>query len=345
MTMKSLAEIEETLRSADLDQLPELPIAILRNVVVEPIEPYLRFLAFQMGHNARVRFGEYDQVFQEAVGGRPDLLHAKTAGVAVFVSLDVLSSDLARNFASLRADGIAREVERIGEFIDAVLAGIRRQTPALILWHSFELPVSPALGILDAQRADGQTAVIAQLNERLRSALATHGSAYLVDLNAIRARLGTAAFRDSRYWHIGRAPYARAALAEIAQEDVKYLRALKGKHKKCLALDCDDVLWGGIVGEEGLAGIKLGRTYPGSPYFRIPAGDPQPPSSRRHPGVVQQEQRGGRLGGLPEPPGHVAPRGAHRRVADQLAGQGHESSRARRRAEHRSRQLRLRRRQ
>jgi FkbH-like protein len=49
----------------------------------------------------------------------------------------------------------------------------------------------------------------------------------------------------------------------------KYIRPLKGKNRKCLVLDCDNVLWGGIIGEEGLAGIKLGKTYPGSAYHEF----------------------------------------------------------------------------
>ena len=59
------------------------------------------------------------------------------------------------------------------------------------------------------------------------------------------------------------------ALCEIASEDFKFIRSLKGKNKKCLVLDCDNVLWGGIIGEDGLSGIKLSKTYPGSPYYEF----------------------------------------------------------------------------
>jgi HAD superfamily phosphatase (TIGR01681 family) len=83
------------------------------------------------------------------------------------------------------------------------------------------------------------------------------------------ARLGLSHFYDSRYWHIGRAPFTRQALREIAIEDFKFIRALKGKAKKCLVLDCDNTLWGGIVGEDGLTGIKLGQSYPGSAYYEF----------------------------------------------------------------------------
>ena len=63
-------------------------------------------------------------------------------------------------------------------------------------------------------------------------------------------------------------PYSFAALSAIAEEDLKYLRAIKGKNKKCLVLDCDNTLWGGI-GEDGMDGIKLGSTYPGSAFIEF----------------------------------------------------------------------------
>src|SRR6185437_9273062 len=46
-----------------------------------------------------------------------------------------------------------------------------------------------------------------------------------------------------------------------------YFRALTGKSKKCLVLDLDNTLWGGVLGEDGVGGIKLGSTYPGSAYL------------------------------------------------------------------------------
>ena len=161
------------------------------------------------------------------------------------------------------------EVRRIQETITNILTGIRKQTDGMILWHGFEIPLYPGLGIWDSQIPAGQAGVIPELNNFLRTALRSVPNAYYVDLNLCLARVGGKAFYDERYWHIGRAPYSREALCEIASEDFKFIRSLKGKSKKCLVLDCDNVLWGGIIGEDGLSGIKLGKTYPGSPYYEF----------------------------------------------------------------------------
>ena len=268
MTTPKFSEIQR-LGEDQLAGLPALNVAVLRNIVLDPIAPYLRYFAWQEGFRASCRFGEYDNVVQEAVGGVPELLNAETDCVLVFLRLDTLSAGLSRGFAGLSAGQVRAEVERIRALVGDVLAGIRRQTAAMILWHGFELPLHPALGVLDAQLADGQGAVVHQLNQLVREALAGHRNAYFVDLNRSLARVGAGAFYDGRYWHAAKAPYTLEALRDIATEVMKYLRALKGRSRKVLVLDCDGTLWGGVVGEEGLAGIALGTTSPGSPFYEL----------------------------------------------------------------------------
>lgn len=269
MNTLAFSEIQKQLRSADILQLPEFSISVLRNIMLEPIEPYLRYNAYKMGFNARIDFGEYDNIFQEAVGGSTKLFNERTGCILVFMYLENISWNLARNFAGLGGEAVQREIDMIYDQIAATIAGIRRQSNAMVLWHSFEIPAVPCLGILDSQTEMGQLGVIRNLNDSLQKQLREVGNMYFVDTNLCISRMGARNYYDQRYWHIGRAPYTREALCEIAFEDFKYIRPLKGKNKKCLVLDCDNTLWGGIIGEDGLSGIKLGRTHPGSAYYEF----------------------------------------------------------------------------
>ncbi|HPN36289.1 MAG TPA: HAD-IIIC family phosphatase [bacterium] len=266
MFKMAYAEIHDILNRAKLDQLPKLDISILRNVVVEGMIPYLKFLAYEMGFRAEIRMGDYDNIVQESLAGGSGIVKKDTDCILIFSKIDGLSWSLARNFASLEKEEIQNQILNIHKTITNVLGGIRNQTNGMILWCGFELPLYPSLGIGDGQIASGQSEIIAELNNFLRSSLRNIPNAYYVDLNLCLARVGGRAFYDERYWHIGRAPYSREGLAEIASEAFKYIRAGKGKNKKCLVLDCDNVLWGGIIGEDGLSGIKLSKVYPGSPY-------------------------------------------------------------------------------
>lgn len=269
--MLTFGEIQKILNQMPaVDELPELNISILRNITVEPLEPYLRYLAHQIGFKTTVHWGGYDNILQDAINDNSQLLNSKTDCILVFSKLEVISSALAHSFSTLTDQDIESECERILEYVETVIQGIRHQTQAMILWMSFECPVHPCLGIVDLQRPKGQTATIQQLNTSIQKTLLEHKNSYVIDLNLPLARIGSAHYFDYRYWHIGRSPYTRMALCHIAFEIFKYLRALKGKNRKCLVLDCDNTLWGGIVGEDGLSGIRLSpNSYPGSSYYEF----------------------------------------------------------------------------
>ena len=269
MINESYAEIQDFLNKKKNDDLPRLNITILRNTIVESITPYLEFLSYKMGFSAEIQIGDYDNIVQESLGLKDGILKKETNCVLIFMKLENFSWNLARNFSALQSEEVQNEIARIQETITNILNGIRKQTDGMILWHGFELPLCPSLGIWDSQISAGQTGLISELNNFLRTALQRVTNAYIVDLNLCLARVGGNTFYDDRYWHIGRAPYSREALCEIASEDFKFIRALKGKNKKCLVLDCDNVLWGGIIGEDGMSGIKLSKTYPGSPYYEF----------------------------------------------------------------------------
>lgn len=265
----TLAEIESILSTGKIQQLPTLRISILRNIMLETIESYLRYSAYRMGFNASVHFGEYDNIFQEAMGKCEDLLNNKLDCVMVFMSMESLSVDLTRNFNKLNAEQKDTEIQRIEEHIQVILHGIRRQTNAMILWHGFEHPVYPSLGIWDNRDENGQIAIVKKLNSYLCAILRENVNAYFVDTMLCVTRVGSKKFYDMRFWHIGRAPFSKEALCEITVEDSKYIRSLKGKNKKCLVLDCDNTLWGGIIDEDGLSGIKLDKSHPGSAYYEF----------------------------------------------------------------------------
>jgi predicted enzyme involved in methoxymalonyl-ACP biosynthesis len=238
----TLAGIHERLREEDGAGLPALRVVVLRNITAEPIEPFLRQEAHDAGFAATVRFGHFDAIAQQAADKDDPIWNDPSDLVLVFSSLDTLSPTLARRFPSLDPSQIEDEVERIDSFLELAIGGLRSHRDTMLLWHGFETPPHPALGILDAQVGHGQTAAIRSLNDRLRDRLAGAGNAYFLDMDRIMARVGAAAFYDRRYWHLARAAYGREALAELAREHLRFVGAARGKSRKCLVLDCDNTL-------------------------------------------------------------------------------------------------------
>lgn len=267
-SLPPLHEIESELARATLPQAEPLRISVLRNIMLEPLEPYLRYLLRAEGRDAALRLGEYDTIAQEALAD-PGGLISRAQVVLVFLHLWGASEGLSLRYAQLQPEARQAEADRLDRLVQDVLRGIRNHTDAPILWQGFELPGRPALGLADANSPQSQTKFTAALNDCLRQRLAETPGAFLVDLDRCQVRVGAEQFYDHRLWHMARAPYSRAAYQEIAAENARAVRAVLGRARKCLVLDCDNTLWGGVVGEDGLKGIALGQTHPGSCYAAL----------------------------------------------------------------------------
>jgi FkbH-like protein len=93
-----------------------------------------------------------------------------------------------------------------------------------------------------------------------------HPNVYLFDLKALVEEAGRAQFYSSKRWYLGGLRFSVTGERLLAAEMERILDAQVVARKKCLALDLDDTLWGGVVGEEGLAGIQLSETGEGARF-------------------------------------------------------------------------------
>ena len=245
--------------------LPRLRWALLSNVTQEPFRPFLKQLCYDIGFDADVWVGGYDTALQDAAA--PECANADV--VVVALRLQVLAPALVDRFVALTAAEVQAETQRALDYVSAVCSAVRTQSRAVILVHGFETPVHPALGVLDYRSASGQVNTIRRLNLDVTERLSRDGTTFVIDLDAIRGRLAGDRFVDPRTWHIARIPYTRAAMQAIAGEYLRVVRAATGRNRKCLVVDADGTLWGGIVGDDGPDGVRIGRSFPGSAFYEF----------------------------------------------------------------------------
>jgi FkbH-like protein len=264
MALPTLSQISDRIARASAGG-ETLSVVVLRNVAIEPMEPFLRYEAARCGFSLELRFGEFDNIAQDAtsqfgpIGEGTDL-------VVVSCFLEQVSPPLACRFPTLDNDARQLEIARVGEFVRFVVEAIRRRTSAAIVWSAFEIPTDPALGAGDLAQAAGQRRAIRDLNDRLLAIADQQPNVFVLDTEALQARLGADRYYDHRFWSTMRLPYSRDTLQALAADIFSFVRSVRGKQRKCLVLDCDGTLWGGVVGEVGVEGIVLadegrGRWY------------------------------------------------------------------------------------
>ncbi|MCX6142677.1 MAG: HAD-IIIC family phosphatase [Ignavibacteriales bacterium] len=259
----SLPEMQEYVHSMEMssDSLA-IPIRFnfLRNVTVEGIEPYLKYHCYASGLKPKITFGDYGTIRQEILD-KTSHLYATSPDIVV-VSL-FLETHLPNYFQSdWRAASVINDLQEL-------FSSIAANTNSIIAINTFVPPFFTDFGIANTALSTNRYYEVLQLNQLLRSFVqANPGRFVLIDWERLLRLLGEGESMDYRFWYMSKAPFKPRFLNLYALELVKIAKALKGKSKKCLVLDCDNTLWGGIVGEDGIQGIKLDRhAYPGVVYY------------------------------------------------------------------------------
>jgi len=246
--------------------LPSLKIAVLRNFTVEPLLPVLEVEIFIAGFIPNIWVGDFDNVAFEAMSSTSELDEFKPDFILVFNWLDTISPALTTQFVLKTKSEIDKEVVRVRQFYRDIEGGLRKRFSVPITITNFNLPMDSTLGILDSQASDYQFHTIQNLNLQILLDAKGLSDIYILDIAKIFATEGFLNSFDSRHWQMARAPLTQRAILRACNEFGRLIKALRGKAKKCLVLDCDNTLWGGVIGEDGLGGIKLGTTFPGSCY-------------------------------------------------------------------------------
>lgn len=246
--------------------LAPLKLFFLRNLTIEGMVPVIVGEMALCGVLAEVSVGEYDNIQQEIMDPQGPLRRDPPDVIMLSLWLEGLAPQLVNRFASLSAADADLEVERVLSTIKGYLAGIRRVSSRPILLNNFPLINRPTSGVLE-NRGFGFPKVLHDLNAGLENLRNEFGDAFIVDFATQCSLMGAHHAHDDRYWHMAKAPFTPSALVELGREYCRYLRIFTAKVRKCLVLDCDGTLWGGVVGEDGLNGIKLGKDFPGSSYY------------------------------------------------------------------------------
>lgn len=145
---------------------------------------------------------------------------------------------------------------------------LRERAGCAVLMNTFDAPVERPGGNLEASLADSRLARLRRINFLLAER-AQGGAALLVDCDHLSGVVGKERWHDARFWHDAKQAIALPVLPRYAAQAAAVLKAAFGRARKCLVLDLDNTLWGGVVGDDGVAALELGETARGEAFVEF----------------------------------------------------------------------------
>lgn len=241
-------------------------VALLRSFTVEPIIPLLQAAAFVQGIQVEVYLSDFNTYAQEILNPHSGLYQFKPDVVFLAVQTRDLVPNFWEGFADISLQECQETIEQTTNNLISLLEVFHKNSQASLVVHTLENPPFLSQGILDGQLEANQTEAIAAINRVLYQKARQQKGLYLLDYDGLISRWGRSHWYDESKWLTMRMPIAADCLIHLANEWLRFLHPLTGRICKCLVVDLDNTLWGGVIGEDGMTGIALASEYPGAAF-------------------------------------------------------------------------------
>ena len=240
-------------------------IALLGGATTGIIRPILELFLLDAGVEPEFYESEYNRFWQDGMFGTPEL--------DAFAPEIVYLHTCNRNLSSLPElsddrDSADKKLEQEFGRYQALWDALSERYHCEILQNNFELPSFRLLGNLDAVDFRGRVNFINRLNARFAKTALSRSAFHIQDIAYLSAVCGLDAWDDPKEWYLYKQSPATPCVPMLCHSVASLIKAICGKNKKLLALDCDNTLWGGVVGDVGQAGLEIGEETATGEAFR-----------------------------------------------------------------------------
>lgn len=252
----------QSLKKSRGESSPQVRMAVLGGYYTATLAPLIELYLFGANLQAEIYEADFGTFRQEILEPR-SRLYSLRPGI-VF---------LATGWHDARyLPGVGATAPEVSELCRRELADwlklwetLHEKLSCTIIQNSFDAPTWRILANHDSRHPAGLARYLARLNLSFQEQAPSYVIIHDADqLAALRGRL---AWNDARYYHYGKLPCAPAFLPDYAHSVASLVAAQLGQSKKCLVLDLDNTLWGGVAVEEGIEGIRLGQGDPEAEAF------------------------------------------------------------------------------
>ncbi len=247
-------------------------IALLASCTIELIEKPLATTLSEYGIASERWFAGFGQYRQALIDPESECYRFDPHVVILYLDgEDLFAPLLEQPLAFSRSEREAFVEKHATELAQLVMQLRRRLPKTAVFLNTVAVPPLNSLGSLEYNSAFSVQDASSLYNDEIAGIAGQNPGVNVIDAAALMSWLGYANWHDSRLWHLARSRWSRQATRLLARRYAAAIAANCGKMRKCIALDLDNTLWGGVVGEEGADGIQLGEEGAGLAFREFQA--------------------------------------------------------------------------
>ena len=253
--MASVAGFEADVKSNEI--IAECKIAILSGSTTSLVSRLLKLFLLNNGIKAEIFEGHFGNFFIDAMNPSAELVAFKPDIIYVHTSrVNLKSFGKVRDFRNNDSSDslVTQEVSQA----KAIWKSLNDRFDCWIIQNNMDLVPDSPLGNSEGTEAMGHNSVAREINQHLVDESKNFGQVLIHDINALSASIGLEEWWSPRDWIQYGLATSTISHPRLAFSLAAVVTSILGESKKCLVLDFDNTLWGGVIGEVGVNGIELG---------------------------------------------------------------------------------------
>ncbi len=248
--MKSFLELKKLLKG-DTTQLPTLKIALLGDTATQFLATAIRGTGVERGYKIELFEADYNQVERQFLDPTSELFGFDAQYIIVFQSTHKWNE----RYAMMAAEERGNLADERLEFVRS----IAQLTSAKVVYLNYPEIEDIVFGSYASKVSSSFTYQVRKFNYELLNLSQEISNLFICDIAGLYCKYGRNFFFDTEVYTRSEMILSYDGLPYVASRILDIVCAIQGKFKKCLILDLDNTMWGGIIGDDGLEGIQLGH--------------------------------------------------------------------------------------
>ena len=246
-------DLKKNLKS-DLSELPTFKIAVVGDTATQLLCTAIRGMGVERGYNIDLFEAEYNQVERQLLDPTSDLYQFNADFIVIFQS----THKLGEHHSMLSTEQQASLADERISFLASVC-----ENPALagkkIIYFNYPEIEDTVFGSYANKVESSFTFQVRKLNYELMRLSQQFQNLFICDIAGLQNKLGRDFMFAANVYTSTEMVLSMDVLPYVASRVMDIVCAVKGQFKKCLILDLDNTVWGGVIGDDGLEGIQLGH--------------------------------------------------------------------------------------
>ena len=261
MEQITFSQLKKNLKK-DMTGFKETKLAVLGNCATQLLSQALGGYAYELKIALNVFDADYDQLEPQTLDPNSELFTFEPN----YILIQLCSEKLQLEFCDLSPEEQESFADRVMARIQEYWRRIEARTKAPIIQFDFIEIDDGVFGNYGLKTQKSFLYQIRKLNMLFSEAASKDKQVFSIALNSLSAQVGRDAFFDPQLFYIAKMPIQVDFLPQVAKRVFDTIEALAGHFRKCAVLDLDNTLWGGVVGDDGMEGIRIGELKDGKIY-------------------------------------------------------------------------------